>query len=188
MRTPKKTLATLLDETMGDGVAARISRAFELMEVAEQEIRTIVLRLLDEGADVAARRAWNAFGALYPPPALQGKPEGLYRLHVRDLLERASAGVPLAEGSKAEVLLAISAATLASRLDADVEQLGLALAAEAFPEQAGVLLEGSRESYAGARAEVLRELRRKCRVDDRELPKPLREIPAAWLERNGRAA
>lgn len=154
-----------------------ISAAFALMQIAEDEIKAAIHRLLPQQS-VAALRVWNSFGALVPGPLSQFSSD-LYTHHVRELLDRVVREEGLELGTRAEVVAAVSVMSLASRLDSDVEQLALDLAADMFP----ALREHGDTysySYAGAREETLAELRRKTAVQGRAIRAELREIPP-WV-------
>lgn len=170
----------LLSEVCDSSTRARISRAFELMGVAEEEIRAAMLRY-----PRSRRKAWNCFKVLCPSEALQRVGEGVYRSHCSELLERAVRGEDLRPGTKAEVLAVVSAMTLVSRLDRDVELLGLRIAAEIFPEKGEALVGGMHweESHRGALEEHLMVFRRRLADGDRRLPAELRDPPRGWERR-----
>ena len=170
-------------QVSGAGTMARLEGVFDLMKVAEDEIQVVVLRLLDEGDEEGATRAWNAFSALAPSETMRTRAPAVYRHHVRELVERAGAGGDLRDGTRAEAMLAISEATVASRLDRDVELLALRIAQEIFPEADLLDAFGDREGYDGAVGEKLHEVRRRLRDEDRKLKDPLKPIHPKWLAR-----
>lgn len=87
MSTPHQTLGTAMEETFGKTLVRNIGRCFELMEIAEEEI--------------AKAPSSTPFLALQPPEQLAGKDDRVYRMHVRELLQRQ--GVALAIPTHAEM-------------------------------------------------------------------------------------
>jgi hypothetical protein len=128
-----------------DQITRAISRCFECMGVAEDEIQ----RALKEAeANLAPlkirRRIWGVFKVCAPGDLLLLADE-VYRHHVREMIARAVARCDARLGTKAEVLRAISVMTLQSRLDRTVEALALTIVEEIFPGRG--LAQDAREAY-----------------------------------------
>ena len=146
------------DRLLGDLLGHVVLRIFDAMGIAEEEITAARTR---HGVEKAA--AINGvFTALLPSPILRGKAPMLYRAHARELCDRAAMGVPLAAGTKAEVL----AGLLDTSLTAPLRTEGLALAErlmhELFPDEAARL--GAPlgcEQYAGQLNEDFAEAQRR---------------------------
>jgi hypothetical protein len=164
-------------EMIGAGGSA-VSRAFDLMEIAEAEIERAVrdCALLPR----VQRHVWNSFGLL-APGELARYSDAVYRSHARELLNRVMTCRDTRLGTRAEVLAAISALSLQSRLDRDLEQLALNLADALFPGR-GLRDDSDRETYSGAQQERFEEFARKLAKHERVLPSELRELPARLRE------
>jgi hypothetical protein len=182
----RKTLEDLLAEVAGGDFLSVFRSTFALIEAAEEETERACAGAYAAGDEEGMRRIWNVGLQALQPRVCMSEP--LYRVHVRELLERAalSERPDLRSGTRAEVLLAISTATFASRLDRDVESLALTIASEAWPEKAEDFGAWP-ESYPGRHAELLREFRRKTASPDRVMLAE-REIPGRTLERIREAA
>jgi hypothetical protein len=120
--------------TMADYIRTSVDKAFDAIELAEEEIEASVKSWYRQDP-AAAERVWNVFGILCPGLMFRDVSSDVYRHHVRELIERAFWNDDTRPGTKAEVLVAISNASLQSRLDRDVELLGLKLANELFPNR-----------------------------------------------------
>lgn len=91
---PIETMRVMMNGTFG--------RVFEYMEIADAELARAGVKE-------------NGFRDLFPGPFLRVAPE-LYRAHARELAERMRDGVSLERGTRAEVMLAMIDASLASPL------------------------------------------------------------------------
>jgi hypothetical protein len=108
-----------------------------------------------------ADRVWKSFKLLRPTFDLS---DAVYRHHCREILDRVAAEEDTRPGTKAEVLAAISAMTLKSRLDRDVELLGLRLCDEICDSD---LAEERAEEIPEHCETLLAEFRKKLRQADR---------------------
>lgn len=150
-----------------------VARAFRFMAIAEEEMRDAMRRY-----PLQQRVVWNCFMVLMPGRLIDYG-EQLYRAHCQELLDRAVDDQDLRPGTRAEVLAAISTATLRSRLTSDVEHLALNLASELWPSKATVFRAPREEAGgSGSRATWLRDFQRKTAVPTRVL-RELRDIPGA---------
>lgn len=106
-------LEAITETLLGSAAAGVISLTFEAMEeIAEDEIERGKLRHPD-----AEEEIHGAFKIILPSSVLMDKPlEPLYRLHAREIVERVAAGENPALGTDAEVLAALSVASLAAPL------------------------------------------------------------------------
>lgn len=130
----------------------RIGACFRQISIAEEEIRSF----LDENPDLK-KETDERFKQLRSP-MLEDKPEGVFRLHVKELLGRLENGTRFDLGTKAEVMVALSDLSLKAPLDRDAQ----ALFEEIFVEAFGSLPffgRGPMEfSYKHARHEVLSKI------------------------------
>ena len=171
----EKTRRTLDLVGLG-GYANAFERAFEMMKFVEAEILEAMRRHPEERV-----KLWNAFKLMAPSNVFEAThAEEVYRYHVREILERVANGEDTRPGTRAEVCLMISKMTQASRLQDDVEVLGLTIADEIFPGK-DLLAEGRRASYPGALEETERHFRKKLAVEDRVLVVKREELPAHVL-------
>ena len=162
-------------DLVGLGEAAgAFTTAFRKMSVAEEEIAEACRRHWDDRKEV-----WNSF-KLLDPGELSMLDDDVYRAHCREILERVVDGKDTRPGTRAEVCAMISRMTLVTRLQRDVELLGLVLTDEIFPGR-GLLDGAPREDYEGSLREVEAEFRRKLAKPERVLREDLREPPAFFL-------
>ncbi len=150
---------------------SRVSRALGLTRVAEEEIAAAMRK-----GRRGRVRVWNSFGLLCPTANMVDLDDAVYRHHVRELLDRVAREEDTRPGTRAEVLCAISGATLASRLDRDVELLALTIADEVFPGR-DLVGDYGKSSHPGALEEKLAWVRRQCAVEGRVMPEELRPVP-----------
>lgn len=134
------------------GHARTISRTFDLMAIAEEEI---------ERAGGRGSKAWGAFGHLCPNE-LAGYSDDLYRHHCRELIARFVAGEKTEPGTTAECLATLSRTSLNAPLKGDPTNL----MARLFRQVYGRDVDGHegqeiRESFPGALDEMEQEMRRK---------------------------
>lgn len=136
------------------GPASEAARTFELLAIAERELRGV------------PKSIGNAvFGALAPPPGMSRLSDEVYRAHARELVERAQRGASLEIGTDAELLMALSEASLRAPPDA-----GHAAAFERLFERVmGRRVDGepTRESWPGEIDQILSALRARVRVAGR---------------------
>lgn len=154
----RRSLTARLALVLGDsgGIVHAVGRTFDRMAIAEEEIEA-------RGGRKSA--AWKAFKLLVPTGPLANLSDEVYRAHARELLDRHAAKADTRPGTKAEVLGTISRMTLATRLDRDVETLGLRLCDELLGSELAELP----DEYPGSIAEKLEEFRRRLAVADRRL-------------------
>lgn len=112
-----------------------LSSLFAAMAIAEEEIEACKLRHPRQ-----AERIHDAFQYLTPPPVLQEFDDTLYRAHARELLERVAFRVSLGPGTKAEVLAALSLASLAAPLSRVETRLAERNFRSLFPGEAEAVL------------------------------------------------
>jgi hypothetical protein len=154
----------MLSKVMPPGAAGIIGRAFDLMEVAEAEIKAEMARF-----PRAKRRINSAFGILCPPEGIGRCADEVYRAHVRELLGRVRRGEDTRPGTKAEALVALSHMSL----KAPPGQQAAALQERLFVEIFGVERIGGSphqlitEPWLRACDEMLVQLRRKLAVEGR---------------------
>lgn len=96
------------------GPAKAVSRAFDLMGIAEREIALAVAAA--GGKKEKGNRIWDAF-ALLRPGALSDYGDELYRAHCRELLARCEAGLDTQLGTAAEACAVLSESSLKAPLD-----------------------------------------------------------------------
>lgn len=135
---------------------AAVTGIFDLMGTAEDEIAAA----LETETDAKKRVGINgAFRYLCPPPGMTTLDERVYRAHARELVERCRNGAKLDDGTKAEVMVALSQMSLVAPPSAQYAALYERLFAEIF-EQA-VPGDAAREPWPKASDELLADLRRK---------------------------
>lgn len=98
-----RSLADLLPPPAGRAIAD----AFRRMSIAEEEICAAKARHRR-----SASRLHTAFRYLCPPAALMGLDDRIYRAHCREILDRVAARADLKLGTAAEVIAALSQASL----------------------------------------------------------------------------
>lgn len=148
-----KQLVTKIDALLGGG--SRMSHAFAMMAIAEEEI----------AAHDAERP--GLFLLLQCPPGMSGVSEKVYRAHARELLLRVLAGEDTRPGTKAEVLMHCSAASL-KRPPGNEE---LVLFERCFEHVFGLTVPGypAREAYPGQFDDLLEQCRKAYRDEKRVL-------------------
>jgi hypothetical protein len=154
----------LMKSIVGGGVANRISRAFDLMEIAEQEIASECSAMDPETAKRVKR---DAFGVLRPGEPFQGVTDSIYRMHARELIARVSKREDTRPGTKAEVLIGLCQASLKAPLTGEGQALAETLWLAVFPATELASQLDPREAYPGATEQALHEARRRCRVEER---------------------
>jgi hypothetical protein len=96
-------------------------------------------------------------------------PDRVYRAHVEELLQRVIAGESLVEGTRAEVMFALSGTTLIAALGQQAAALYKQLFSEIWGADSSFTQPVSREPWPGALNELLHELRRRVRLPERKL-------------------
>jgi hypothetical protein len=141
----------LAEDLVAGDVARAIRRTFRFVEVAEEELAR---------ASLSSRRARvrfkGLFAALYPGEMV-GYADDVFRHHCRELIGRARRGEDLSPGTDAEVLIALSSASLRAPPDADHAHAMSVVFARVFPDSA--LEPAGSESWPGRLGEILGELR-----------------------------
>lgn len=150
---------TLLQEYIPSSVFA----LFDLMEIAEEEIRGGMERHPE-----AVEEVWGLFLTLMPHEHLRRHPV-LYRSHCRYLITRVAEGKELKSPSPAEYCAIFSVLSLQAPLRSDLMVAYWKCFQAALPEQAQKMrsedsdLDYQRESYPGVVEEILTGMGRKLR-------------------------
>lgn len=111
---------------------AKLTSVFDLMGIAEEEIEAAQKRF-GEPVGKGDGPIWNSFTLLMPThPDM--KAESLYRAHCRELLDRVGRGEDTRPATHAEMIFALSEASLRAPLDNGATGLYLKLGMECFPE------------------------------------------------------
>jgi hypothetical protein len=161
-----------------DGTLRAISRCFDCMGIAEDEIRAELDKWHTPSSKETRRRIWGTFKVCAPGTLLL-LADDVYRHHVRELISRAISRKDPRLGTKAEILRAISAMTMHSRLDRTVEALALVIANEIFPGRG--LAEDAKEAWPGEMEEKLQYFRTNLRQADRVFtPEEELRDPPVW--------
>ncbi len=140
-------------EQLPDDARLAVRTAFEMMEVAEEEILRAIIRCPAKENELKF-----SFGILEPGPLVRYG-VALYRAHARELLERVASGEKVDGGTAAECLAALSEGSLKAPLASSYAHAMTWLFRKCFPT-AKVEDAGS-EGYPGELGEILAELRRK---------------------------
>lgn len=138
----------------GASVASVVSRTFDLMLVAEEE-----LRRAGDGP------GW--FAVLVPPAGFTQLDDGVYRAHCRELVGRLRRGKDCRPATDAEVLAAVMSASLKAPLGPGHQALAEYLFGKLFPDHEVSKRDRSPEVYRGQVEEDLELYRRKLRVESR---------------------
>ena len=152
------------------GPWGQISGILNRMEIAEDEITEAQSRHPEH-----SERVWGAFKLLCAPQ-LSGYPDVIYRAHCVEILDRVASGVDTRLGTKAEVMISCSQASLVHPPSPVVSSLYAQLFSEIFPGEAGVVVNSIQDMLApnawvslGDVRELLSDLLYKTRVDTRTL-------------------
>ena len=132
-----------------------VASTFCLMEVAEQELK--------------GRDKPGLFMLLVPPTSMRGKDERVYRHHCRELITRFSTNQDPQLATKAEVLVALSDASLEAPPDAQHAALMDALFTEVMGRRVNFEVPIP-EPWKGSNEELLAHLRSVLRVKGRKSP------------------
>lgn len=164
MRIRRKRRRALIDRAralIGAELGSRALGAFERMGIAEAELERFGGR---------EHEPQGIFLALAPTPALDGAPARLYRAHVRELVERAIAGVDLRPGTDAEILCSYLEASLRAPLNGEAAAVAERLFASVAPELAAELFgDPFREAWPGQVDDTIADFRRRFRAPDRKV-------------------
>lgn len=168
--------ADALREVCGGDMVSAVGRTFELMEVAERAI----LSAKATTPKRAHARLDRAFGLLFPGQ-LARYDTRLYAAHARELLRRVVAGADLRPATDAELLHALSTASLVAPPGSAHARLMAQVFFRVYPEKksdpawADALDDVGREAYPGQLAEIETTLRRRAGDPKRELPPPVKK-------------
>ena len=154
MRSAKQKKAVVLADLLGGlrGVAG----AFERMEIAEEEIKR-----------AGKPEPPGIFSALCPSSVLEGFDQQLYRLHARELIQRARRGEDRMPATDAELLACMSRTSLDAPLNREGMAVYTYLYDKLFPERgikdqpAGVACTSRREAHRDAQAAEPKEIESK---------------------------
>lgn len=152
---PEARLGEILGE-MPAAMARTMSRTFELMEVAEEEIARARAAHPD-----TSERLWRCFMLVRPPEGMSRLATEVYRSHCRELLERVALGGDTRTGTDAEMVMHMSLASLQAPPVRDFAVLYRSLFERVLPEAAVTLEPTDTESYEGAEATLDYQFRSK---------------------------
>jgi len=141
-----------------------ISRTFDFMKIAEEEIAKAEKRVRDKATRACIH---DVFGHAEPGQLLRYS-DALYRAHVRELIERAKTGDDMSPATKAECVAALSEGSLLAPLDAQHSALYEDLFYEIFGHYVGQPKQRVREPWPRASAELLHTMRNKFRRERRK--------------------
>lgn len=140
-----------------------------------------------------AGRAEGMWSVLFPPPSMQGVVEEVYRSHCRELIERHRRGESLEPGTRAEMLLALSEASLRAPFNSTGLSAYALLARRVLVNKEGKCIVEEdvrglpREPYEGAVNELLAGLQQRLAVRGRGVTPAPRRAPKGSLPREHRA-
>ncbi|WP_433332501.1 hypothetical protein [Spirillospora sp. CA-294931] len=119
-------------------IESDLAPLFKVMKIAEEEIEAAQKRH-HEPVGEGDGPIWNSFLLLQPThPRMQT--ESLYRAHCRELLDRRGKGEDTRSATGAEMIFALSQASLAAPLTSGAAGLYLKLGQECFPEIIGEVM------------------------------------------------
>lgn len=124
-------LTNALMEIAGGSCANAIAYTFRRMDIAEDEIREAKTYYPE-----LAQRIDRAFRHLCPTPPLANVGDTLYRHHCSEIIDRIIHRCDVKPGTRAEIIGALSGASLKSPLDRTACLLYEKLFAELFPAKA----------------------------------------------------
>lgn len=158
-RSSTRAIAELLGVSSG-----RVASLFRCMDIAEEEITKVWPRDANgKPTDPSPiTLAPSLFRACLPPQDFVDKHEGLYRHHVRELVQRSKTkSASYAVATEAEVLVGILAASQLAPLTHDGMVLAEPLFESVMGSKFGV---HTAEQWAGQYDELLAEARRKVKT------------------------
>lgn len=173
MKPNQNETAFNITTLLGGAVKARLDSLFRCMELAEEAITAAKARTPEHATQLHA-----AFRALQPSePILASGAEKLYPAHCHELLDRVAAGEDLRAATTAEVLGALSVASLEFPLDRPMTYLYWQLFSQLFPADAVAVGSGlepiAADSTDRERARSFEaRLRRKLAVKERSAKPP----------------
>ena len=129
MRDIVGTIASVLEENPSGKFWNSITKTFDLMEIAEDEIDKAKHRHPDK-ADILH----VAFGIARPTDYLLEMGEHVYRMHVRELLERVARGNDVGIATDAELMAILSGASFGAALNRTGTGMYLRLFRRLFPD------------------------------------------------------
>lgn len=155
------SLETLFEEIGAGWLLGTLQSVFDQMAIAEQEIKHFMAHFPGNHVDI--QRAFVQLRWLLKVPV----PEVVYRAHVRELLTRVVNDQSLMRGTKAEVLMLLSAASQVAPLGTRKIALYLKLFDELYPSAFDPQPVVIQEPWIGSSEELLEELRHKTKTDRR---------------------
>jgi hypothetical protein len=154
-------LKALFEEIGAGSLFGTLQSVFDQMAIAEAEIKCFTARFPGNHVDI--RRAFVQLRWMLKVPV----PEVVYQAHVRELLTRVVNDQSLMRGTKAEVLMLLSAASQIAPLSIRKMALYLKLFDELYPhafDHEPVVIQ---EPWVGSSDELLETLRHKTKTDRR---------------------
>ena len=143
-------------------LASTAARVFELVKVAEEELEAAKKRHPGKAPEV--HRAFR----LIEPGGLLWLDDEVFRAHARELIQRVVDGKDTRLGTRAEVIAALSEASLRAPLPRDETELMAKIATRIFPEKKKEFgYRKNHESYKGSTDELLRKFRKQLLKPDR---------------------
>lgn len=159
--TSSVDLKSLFDQIGAGSLLGTLQTVFDQMAIAEREIERYTARF--QGNRVDIQRAFVQLRWILKIPV----PEAVYRSHVRELLTRVANDQSLMRGTKAEVLMLLSEASLVAPLGPRRAALYLMLFDELYPQQFEEQQVVIQEPWMGSSSELLEELRHQAKTDRR---------------------
>ena len=160
-------MATALGEDATDSFWSKVTNAFDLMDIAENEIAAAQIRHPEKADEL-----YKSFILLRPTEILQEVYNTLYLPHVYELLERVAYGVDTRLATKAEILAGMCGASFMASLSRSGTGLYLKLFHEIFPDYTGLddhlETEGYYEDWDGQIDEMIAKEQHKLRQDWRK--------------------
>ena len=154
-------LKALFEEIGAGSLFGTLQSVFDQMAIAESEIKHFTTRF--SGNQVDLQRAFVQLRWMLDVPV----PEVVYREHVRELLTRVVNDQSLMRGTKAEVLMLLSAASQIAPLGLRKIALYLKLFDELYPQAFGHEPVVIQEPWVGSSDELLEALRHRTKTDRR---------------------
>lgn len=165
---------------MEDFLPPHIIGTLKLMEIAEEEITQAM-----QQHPLKAALLFDSFLTVTPTLNMTTLTPQVYRAHVRELLDRVIHKQDVRPGTLAEVMIALSEASLHAPLIENAGFLYARIFRSIFGEDAVPGLSAFRESHQGAANQIERDLRRKLTVANRHKPSPTRYQAERRTDDNG---